>query len=162
ELLRRLDGVLDVDADHEDAPVAVRAPAPLEDGGLLVARGEAPRRPEVHDDDPAALGVEGERGGVERREGEARSGSADERRGDLARIHAEAIGEQRQQRERGERDEPAPRPAAHAALFVSGRIASAAPAVRTSPPIQIQLTRRLTWNFIVAREPSRAKSPRTR
>src|SRR3989449_1447293 len=162
ELLRRLGLVLDVHAHHGDAAVAVRPPAPLEDRRLLVARGVAPRGPEVDDDDLAALGLQGERGAVEGRERDAGRGPADERRGDLARIHAEAVGEQRQHRQRGEGNEPAPRPAAHATFFFSGRIASTAPAVRTSPPIQIQLTRRFTWNLTVACEPSRAKSPRTR
>src|SRR3989442_9919184 len=50
ELAPGLVGVLDVDADHDHAALAVRAPGALEHRRLVVARGVAPRRPQVQDD----------------------------------------------------------------------------------------------------------------
>src|SRR4030095_6372099 len=85
----------------------------------------------------------------------------EERRGDVAWAHAKPVGEQHQNGHDGERDQPAPEPS-HAGVCRSGRIASKAPSVSTTPPIQIQLTRRFTWTLMVAWLPSRAKSPRTR
>src|SRR5262249_52249986 len=153
--------VLDVHTDHHHATLAIAAPVALEHRRLLVARRIAPRRPEVHDDDLAPVRGELERRALERGQREAGSRPPDERRGDVARAHPEPVGEQREHRDGRERDQPAPE-TLHALLCRSGRMARSAPRVSTSPPIQIQLTRRLTWSLTVACEPSRAKSPRTR
>src|SRR5437870_7253687 len=161
ELLRRLSPVLNVHADDDDSAVPVLAPVPLQDRRLLVAGGLAPRRPEIQDDNLSAVRREAEWRALERREPEGRRRPPDERGGDVARVDTEPVGEQRQHGEYRERDQPAPEPP-HAGVRRSGRIASSAPSVSTTPPIQIQLTRRLTWSLMVACVPSRAKSPRTR
>src|SRR5439155_23490103 len=95
------------------------------------------------------------------REREGGSRTLEERRGYVARVHTEPVGEEGEHRQRRRRDEPARVPL-HAVFFPSGTIARAAPSVRMSPPIQIQDTMRLTCTFTVACDPSRAKSPRTR
>src|SRR5262249_40947816 len=83
------------------------------------------------------------------------------RGGDLARVETEAISEQRQHGNGGHRDQPA-KDATHATFRRSGITDSNVPKVRMNPPIQITVTRRLTWIFTVAWRPSRVKSPSTR
>src|SRR5262245_8496409 len=160
ELLDGLALVLDGDAQHDDAPLTIGAPVLLEDRRLLVAAWIAPGRPEIQDDDLSAVRLQRERRTVERGQPERGRGLLDERRRNVARTHAKPVGEQHQHGQDGERDQPAPEPL-HADARRSGRIASRAPSVSTTPPIQIQLTRRFTWSLMVAWLPSRAKSPRT-
>src|SRR5262249_52447162 len=77
-------------------------------GRLVVARRDAPRGPEVQDDDPAPERGEVERPAVEGRQGERRGRATHERGGDGARIRAEGVAEEGEHRQRGEGDEPAP------------------------------------------------------
>src|SRR5262245_45201668 len=92
ELLGGFVLVLDVDPDERDAAVFVGAPAALEGGRLLVATGEAPRGPEVHDDDAAAESLQRQLRPVEALEGAGRAALAGDRRGDLARVSATTEG----------------------------------------------------------------------
>src|SRR5438034_945522 len=128
---------------------------------LLVAGRIAPRGPEVEAERLAAQGFERDRLPGERLQRERRRRAADQRRRHLARIETEAVGEQRQHGDGGQWDQPAERPA-HAAFRRSGITDSTVPSVRINPPIQITVTRRLTWIFTVAWRPSRVKSPSTR
>ena len=81
--------------------------------------------------------------------------------GSCARIGAEAVGQQDEERQHRDRDEPA-EVTRHAGFLPSGRTARAAPRVRMNPPIHSQETMRFTCTLTVAWEPSRAKSPSTR
>src|SRR5215471_1419981 len=83
--------VLDVHADEGHALVLVGLPAALERGGFLVARGKAPRRPEVQHHHAAAQRLEREVAAVEGREDERGGARADQRRRDLPWVRLEAV-----------------------------------------------------------------------
>src|SRR5262249_12059601 len=107
ELPRRLLLVLDVDADHRHALVAIALPGAGESWRLLVAGRIAPGRPEVEDDDPPLERGERYRLAVEAGEGEGRRGLAHERRGNVARVGAKAVGQEREHGNRRHGNGPA-------------------------------------------------------
>ena len=125
--------VLDRDAEHHHAQRLSPPPAGLEDRRLLVARRVAPGRPEVQDDDLAAMALQADSLAVERRQREGGGRAADQGRGDGAGVRTEAVGEEAHDGERGQRDEPA-RPEPHRGV--------AARAVGAERPEELLVARR--------------------